>query len=126
MTIDNTEMKQNEFNSALGALSNYTPKNRKYIEVRKNLSDNAKNFYEGRKKIIESFKEEIFPLKSDNEFEEQQISKIFNEKQLPIKLTKIDVNELNKLIIKEETDKNRELFKNYFKFQIPSVLLKTL
>ena len=71
MTIDNTEVKQNEFNSALGALNNYTAKNRKYIEVRKNLLDNAKNFYEGRKKIIESFKEEIFPLKSDNEFEER-------------------------------------------------------
>ena len=70
-TIDNTEMKQNEFNSPLGALSNSTAKSRKYIEVRKNLLDNAKNFYEGRKKIIESFKEEIFPLKSDNEFEER-------------------------------------------------------
>ena len=32
MTIDNAEMKQNKANAAPGALSDYNPKNRKYIE----------------------------------------------------------------------------------------------
>ena len=36
------------------------------------------------------------------------------------------MNELNEVIIKEETDINKELFKNYFKFQMPSAMLKTL
>ena len=49
-----------------------------------------------------------------------------NEKEPPIKPTKTDVNELNELITKEETDINRELFKNYFKFQMPTLMLKTL
>ena len=49
-----------------------------------------------------------------------------NEKEPPIKPTKTDVNELNELIIKEETGMNRELFKKYFNFQMPTVVLKTL
>ena len=36
------------------------------------------------------------------------------------------MNELNELIIKEETGMNRELFKKYFNFQMPTVMLKTL
>ena len=49
-----------------------------------------------------------------------------NEKEPLIKSTKIDVNELNELITKKETGINRELFKNYFKFQMPTAMLKTL
>ena len=126
MTIDEIEMKQDEFNSILAVLSNYTPKAQKYIKAKNKLLDNAKNFYEGRKKIIEGFKNGIFPLKSVDEFEEHQTSKKFNEKEPPIKPTKIDVNELNELITKKETGINRELFKNYFKFQMPTAMLKTL
>ena len=36
------------------------------------------------------------------------------------------MNELNELIIKKETGINRELFKKYFNFQIPSAMLKNL
>ena len=36
------------------------------------------------------------------------------------------MNELNELIIKEETDIDRKLFKNYFNVQMPSELLKNL
>ena len=107
MTIDDAKIKQDEFDSILAVLSNYTPKAQKYIEAKNKLLDNAKNFYEGRKKIIQGFKNGIFPLKSDNEFEEQNTSKKFNEKQPPIKPTKIDVNELNELITKEETGIDR-------------------
>ena len=106
MTRDEVEMKQDEFNSVLGALSNYAPKSQKYIEAKNKLLDNAKNFYKGREKIIKGFKDGIFPLKSDDEFEEQQTSKKFNKKEPPIKPTKTDVKEL---IIKEETGTDREL-----------------
>ena len=126
MAIDDAEHIQDKFNSMLRALSNYTPKAQKYIEAKNKLLDNAKNFYEWRGKIIEGFKNRIFPLKHDDEFEEeQQTSKKFNEKELLKKPTKINVNELNELIIKKETNINRELFKNYFKFQRPTALLKT-
>ena len=55
MRIDETEMKQNEFNAVLGVLSIYTPRNQKYIEAKNMLLDNAKKFYEGTEKIIKAF-----------------------------------------------------------------------
>ena len=55
MRIDETEMKQNEFNAVLGVLSIYTPRNQKYIEAKNILLDNAKKFYEGTEKIIKAF-----------------------------------------------------------------------
>ena len=62
-----------------------------------------KNFYEGRKKINEGFENGIFPLKSDDEFEEQQTSKKFDEKEPPIKPTKTDrMNLMNSLLRKKQ------------------------
>ena len=79
MTINDAEMKQNEFNSIVDALDNYLPKAQKYIEAKNSLLNNAKNFYKGREKVIEGFKEGIFLLKSDGEFEQQQTSKKNNK-----------------------------------------------
>ena len=53
-------MKQDEFNSILDALNNYSPKTQKYIETKNSLLNNAKNFYKGREKVIEGFKKEYF------------------------------------------------------------------
>ena len=60
MTIDNAEMKQNEFDAKLNALSRYSPRNQKYIETKNKLLDNAKNFYKGRKKLLKALKKEYF------------------------------------------------------------------
>ena len=60
MTIDNVEMKQNEFDAKLNALSRYSPRNQKYIETKNKLLDNAKNFYKGRKKLLKALKKEYF------------------------------------------------------------------
>ena len=59
----------------------------------------------------------MFPLKSDNKFEDQQTSK---------KSAKDDVNTFKEWINQEETDIIRELFKQHFKFQTSSALLKSL
>ena len=115
MTINDAEMKQNEFNSIIDALNNYFSRTQKYIEAKNSLLNNAKNFYKGREKIIEGFKQGIFLLKSDGEFEQQQTSK---------KPIKTDVNALNQWINKEETNINRELFKKHFNFQRPSSMDK--
>ena len=66
-----------------------------------------------------------YQYESENE-EEQQTSKKINKKEPPKKPTKTDMKELNELIIKKETGTNRELFKNYFKFEMPNLMLKTL
>ena len=115
MTINDAKMKQNEFNSIVGNLNNYSPKAQKYIEAKNSLLNNVKNFYKRREKIIEDFKEGIFLLKSDDE--QQQTSK---------KPIKIDANAFNELINKKETDINKELFKKHFNFQRPSSMLKDL
>ena len=117
MTINVAEMKQNKFNSTHVALNSYSPKDKKYTEAKNSLINNAKNFYEGREKIIKGFKEKIFPIKFDDETEQQQTSK---------KSTKADANAFNEWINKKETGINKELFKNYFHFQMPSPLLKDL
>ena len=84
------------------------------------------NFTRGEKKIIQGIKKRIVLLKSDDEFDEQQTSKKFNKKELFKKPTKTDINKFNEPIIEKETDMNRELFQEYFKFQMPTAMLKTL
>ena len=74
MTIDDAEIKQDEFDSNLVALIYQTPKVKKYIEAKNKLLDNAKDFYKGKEKIIEGFKNGILLLNHDDEFEEQQTS----------------------------------------------------
>ena len=75
MTINDAEMRQKEFNSILNKLNKYQPKAQKYIEAKNSLLNNVKNFYKGREKIIKGFKEGIFLLKSDGEFEQQTSKK---------------------------------------------------
>ena len=116
MTINDAEIRQNKFNSKRDVLDNYSPKDKKYIEEKNSLINNAKSFYEG-KKIIEGFKEKIFPIKSDDETEQQQTSK---------KPTKDYVMALNEWIIEEETNINSELIKKYCLFQTLSALLKDI
>ena len=117
MTINDAEMKQNEFNSIRVALNNCSPKDKKYIEAKNSLLNNAKNFYRGREKNIEGFKEKLFPLVPDGE-SKQQTSKE------PITT---GVNAFNdEWINKEETNTNKELFKKHFNFRRPSTMLKDL
>ena len=118
MTINDAEMKQNEFSSIVNTLNNYLPKTQKYIEAKNTLLNNVKNFYDGRKKIIEGFEKGIFLFTSnDNEYEQQQTSK---------KPIITDVNAFNEWINKEETDINDEIFTKHFKFQNPSDMAKNL
>ena len=62
----------------------------------------------------------------ESENEQEQTSKKSNKNEFPKKPTKTDVKEFNELIIKKETGIDRELFENYFNFQMPTAMLKTL
>ena len=64
-TIDDAESKQDEFSAVLTHLKIYNPRDNKYIEAKNNLVNNASNFYKGREKIIEGFKNKIFPIYYD-------------------------------------------------------------
>ena len=90
----------------------------KYNEEKYNLNTKNKKYFDYTKLWLTN----DYQYKSENE-EEQQTSKKFNKKELPIKT---DANELNELIIKEETDIDKKLFKKYFGFQVSIAMIKTL
>ena len=111
---------QEEFNTVLHLLKKYSPKHDKCYN---NLVDNVSKFYEGREKIIEGFKNEVFPFYYDREDEEQmELEKKEEEEEETI----TDANKCNEWVNKQETSTNKELFKNHFSFQTPSALLKNL
>ena len=55
----------------MGALKTYAPRDNKYVEAKNKLVNNVENFYKGRKKIIEGFKNGVFPVHYDERHEHQ-------------------------------------------------------
>ena len=65
----------------LSLLKRYSPKNDKYITLKNNLVDNASKLYEGREKIIEGFKNQVFSFYYDRGYEELMKHKKKKKKQ---------------------------------------------
>ena len=112
--------KQDEFSVVLTHLKIYNPRDNKYIEAKNNLVNNASNFYKGRKKIIEGFKNNIFPIYYD---ERENFKKEDEDDEEEQKSIKVDYRTLIKQITDEGKDINDEIFKKYFKVQRPSDML---
>ena len=126
ITIHEAKSKQEEFNVVLHLLKRHIPKHDKYVTLKNNLVDNASNFYKRREKIIEGFKNKVFPLYYDKNHKEQmkcEKEKEQHEKQKP---TKDDLIVLSKHIINEEANINEEVFKKYFNVQKLSDMLMYL
>ena len=70
ITIDEVESKQDEFNAVLHFLKYCSPKYDRHVTLKNNLVDNASKFHEGREKIIEEFKNGVFPFYYDEDDEE--------------------------------------------------------
>ena len=81
----------------------------KYHEEKNNLNTKDSRYFDYKK--LRHTDDYLYP----SEEEQQQASK---------KQTQTDVNEFTELIIKKETDINKELFKNYLGFQLLNVMLK--
>ena len=115
ITIEETEREQDEFDAIIGALENYTPRNDKYIEAKNKLLNNVKEFYEGREKIIEGFKNGIFPFNYDEVYEEWM--RYENEEEeinnIRHKTCLIDYEKLMGKIGFKESDTNSELIKKH-------------
>ena len=124
MTIDKTERKQNEFDGVLGALSVYFAKKKEYIEARNKLLNNAKTFYKWREKVIEGFKNGIFPLNFDEREEEQESRDKEEENKIRNENGLIDYKKLNKLINLKSKDINDELVRKHFLVQDLGALLE--
>ena len=81
-TIDDVEGKQDEFSAVISVLEGYAPRDNKYVEAKNKLLNNVENFYKGREKIIEGFKNGVFPLYYDKQYEEQmKVEEIKNEQE---------------------------------------------
>ena len=123
MSINKAERKQHEFDAVLNALSEYSPRDQKCIEAKNKLLDNAKNFYKGKEKIIQVFKNEIFLIHCDDEdrrFKDNDENDIRDNNGL------IDFEKPNKLINLNRRSMNDNLFREYFKYQDPDSMLKDL
>ena len=62
LSIDNAERIKDEFMGVLSMLERYRPRNLDYVTAGENHLINAKNFYDGRKMIIDAFKNKRFPF----------------------------------------------------------------
>ena len=69
--IPAAEREQDDFDDRFELLKNYKPrKNSKYYKLKDDLLINAQNFYDGRKMIIEVFKNKILPLSNSDYYPE--------------------------------------------------------
>ena len=108
----------------LHLLKKYSPKHDKYVTLKNNLIDNVSKFYEGREKIIEGFKNEVFPFYYDKHYKKQL--KVDSEIEEEQEQTKTDRTEIFRYIVKEERSLNNELFKKHVNLQRPSDTLMCL
>ena len=141
-TIDDVERKQDEFSAAIADLKNYAPRDNKYVEAKNKLLNNAKNFYEGREKIIEGFKNRVFPLYYSEIYEQMEAAaaaaaaakeeKEEKRRKKKNKKKKQGKNPFNPeeviewMINREKLPINNELFKKHFKLERPVFLYKVL
>ena len=117
-TIDDVERKQDEITGVMGALKAYAPRDNKYVEAKNNLVNNVENFYKRKKKIIEGFKNKVFPFIYDERHEHQMKAQTEIEEE--------GEEEFFKYIVNESKGINYFLFKHYFNFVKPSDLAKKI
>ena len=127
--IDEAKREQDEFNAIIGVLEDYTQKNNKCIGAKNKLLNNVKKFYEGREKIIEEFKNEIFPFNYGEAWEEQRrFEREEEERLINIKNENglNDYRKLNILIVVKIRDVDDELVRDHFLVQDLSEFLEKL
>ena len=114
----------------------YNPRDNKYIEAKNNLVNNASNFYKGREKIIEGFKNKIFPIYYDereefreedeeDEGDEQKKQEEKQEEQKEQDEKPFDLDEfIERIFNREKLPIKNELFKKHFKLEKPIIMHK--
>ena len=97
ITIDDIEGKQEEFSVVINVLERYAPRDNKYVEAKNKRLNNAKNFYEGKEKIIEVFKNGVFPLYYNEIYEQMEAEKEEKERRNQEKQKKKKKKKKNKI-----------------------------
>ena len=99
----------------MGALKAYAPRDNKYFEAKNKLVNNVENFYKGKEKTNEGFKNGVFPVYFNERREHQMKAQ-----------REIEEEEFFKYIENKSKGINYFLFKFYFSFMHPSELAKKL
>ena len=117
LTIDDAEAYQIQFDPVLYNLNKYSPKNPKYIEAKNNLLKNVEKFYEGRNKIIEGFKNNIFLVY----YHETLVKTSETDKESALENKEIDTTDMpdleskksaaKKKILQRQNSKDKDLMK---------------
>ena len=102
----------------MGALKAYAPRDNKYIEAKNKLVNNVENFYKGRKKIIEGFKNGVFPVYYD----ERQANQVRADREIEEE----EIEECLKYIEDESKNIGYILFSYYFNSVKPIDMAKKL
>ena len=108
----------------------YNPRDIKYIEAKNSLINNASNFYKGRKKIIEGFKNKMFPIyyderekfiKEDQEDEEHEENEQEEQKEQENQEEESEESKFLKYVENKTEGISYLLFNYYFNFAKPSI-----
>ena len=102
----------------MGALKAYAPRDNKYVDAKNKLVNNVENFLKGREKIIQGFKNGVFPVYYDERHENQMKAESEIEDE--------EKEEFFKYIEDESKDIGYILFSYYFNFVKPIDLAKKI
>ena len=107
-------------------LEGHTLSRKKYIEAKNKFLKNPKNFYRRREKIIEGFKNGIFPFSYDEEEEEQEFRDKKEENKIRNESGLIDYEKLERLTDLRNRDIKNELVRKHVLAQDLGALLEKL
>ena len=125
ITLDEAIEEQAELKELINKLNDYGPRISKKAKEKNSVLEFARKLFDTRDEIIDLFRKGIFPYKgsafrtkeeeSEEESEENKLEKI-----------KDDYRKLFKYIEDESMGIKYNLFKEYFDFEVPTALAKTL
>ena len=125
ITLDEAIEEQAELKELINKLNDYGPRISKKAKEKNSVLESARKLFDARDEIIDLFRKGIFPYKgsafrtkeeeSEEESEENKLEKI-----------KDDYKKFFKYIEDESMGIKYNLFKEYFDFEVPTALAKTL
>ena len=117
------ENERNDIKILLNKLRNYYPAKPKKIKAKEKTLSAAEKLLNNRQEVIDAFKTGIFPYIDgfQRKIESEEESKEESEEKMKDHFTKFI-----EYIENESKDINYDLFKDYFKFVVPSALVKKL
>ena len=126
ITLDEATEKQIELKILINKLNkHYNPRIPKKAKEKNRVLESAKKLSDARDDIIDLFEKGIFPYK-DNAFKTKKEKSEEESEENKLEKIKYDYKIFFKYIEDESIGINYDLFKEYFKFEAPTVLAKKI